>query len=145
MVWLYVYLAITVLALVVEFFTSEMVSIWFAGGGVVSLVLSTFRIEWYIHLPVFLVVSALLLICFRNMIMKRFNKSESRINADSAIGKEFILITGIGFNSPGTIKINDVVWNVETEEQECVIEQGKKVIIKSLKGNKYIVEEAKNG
>lgn len=141
--WIYIWLAVTVVALVIEFITSDMISVWFAGGGIVAMILAVCGVEWYIHLPVFIVLSLTLMLVFRKMVLKYFNKGESRTNADSAIGKEFELLSDISFNSPGTIKINDVVWGAMTENVQDVLQKGTIVVVKGLKGNKYIVEEKK--
>lgn len=141
MYWIYIYLAVVVLALLVEFFTSEMVSVWFVGGGIISMILSALNVSWEVHLPVFIGVSIILLACFRKFVLKYFNKGETKTNADSAIGKEYELISEIGFNKPGTIKINDVVWSAVTENQEDVIPMGTVVEVVGIKGNKYIVKE----
>ena len=139
--WLYFWLILTAIALILEFVTNEMLSIWFAGGGLIAIILSACNVPWVITMPVFIVVSLVLLICFRKIVMKYLNKGDARTNADSAIGKEFALLTPIEFNTPGTIKINDVVWNVTTEAQGETITQGTIVRVLSLKGNKYIVEK----
>ena len=139
--WLYAYLIITAIALVIEFVTNEMVSIWFAGGGLVSLILSACNLPWMITMPVFFFVSLVLLLAFRKVVMKYLNKGDARTNADSAIGKEYALLTPIEFNKPGTIKINDVVWSVTTEVQGETIAEGTIVRVIALKGNKYIVEK----
>ncbi len=139
--WLYFWLILTAIALILEFVTNEMLSIWFAGGGLIAIILSACNVPWVITMPVFIVVSLVLLICFRKIVMKYLNKGDARTNADSAIGKEFALLTPIEFNTPGTIKINDVVWNVTTEAQGETIAQGTIVRVLALKGNKYIVEK----
>jgi membrane protein implicated in regulation of membrane protease activity len=136
-------MAIIILSLVVEFCTSEMVSIWFCGGAIISCVLSALNLPWFIHLPVFIIVSGALLLCFRKIVLKFFDKGESRTNAQAVIGKEYELLTGIGFNKPGTIRINDVTWNAVTENEKQELEAGTIVRIVCLKGNKYIVEEIK--
>jgi len=141
MSWIYIWLAVTAISLIVEFCTNDMVSIWFAGGGVGAMILSAFNLEWYIHVPTFIVVSFILLLSFRKTVLKYLDKGEVHINADSAIGKEYALITAIGFNQAGTIKINDVVWNVITENQNDSIPKGTIVKVVQLKGNKYIVEK----
>ena len=140
--WIYLWLAIIVIALVVEFCTNEMVSVWFAGGGLVAVILAAFEVPWEVCIPVFLVLSFVLLLCFRKVTMKYLNRNTARVNADSAIGKEYELLSAIEFNKAGTIKINDVVWNVTTEKQTDAISAGEIVKVVALKGNKYIVEKA---
>ena len=139
--WIYAYLGIIVCALIIEFVTSEMVSIWFVGGGVICMILSALGVMWQIHLPIFIVISIVLLLCFRKLVMKYFVKSDVKTNADSAIGKEFVLLSNIGFNQAGTIKINDVIWSAVTENQKDDIAQGEIVTVIGLKGNKYIVKK----
>lgn len=140
MFWLYIYVGIIVLALVTEFLTSEMVSIWFCGGAIVAIPLVLFGLDWFIHFPVFVVVAVALILCFRKIVLKFLDKGETLTNAGAVIGKEFELITEIAFNTPGTIRVNDVVWNVVTENCKDVIPVGKIVKVKNIKGNKYIVE-----
>ena len=141
MYWIYIYLAVVVFALLIEFFTSEMVSVWFVGGGIISMILSALNVGWEVHVPVFIGVSIILLACFRKFTLKYFSNGETKTNADSAVGKEYELLTEIGFNKPGTIKINDVIWSAVSEKQEDVIPKGSIVIVVGIKGNKYIVKE----
>ena len=141
MAWVYAYLAIIVCALIIEFATSEMVSIWFFGGGVVCMILSACGVIWQVHFPIFITVSIVLLLCFRRLAMRYFLKGDAKTNADSAVGKEYALLSDIGFNQSGTIKINDVVWNAVTENQNEVILKGEIVKVVGLKGNKYIVKK----
>ncbi len=143
MEWIFFWLAITVVALIVEFSTANIVSIWFAGGGLISLILSAFNLAWYIHIPAFIVVSAALLLCFRKLVIKKFNKTQVSTNAEQCMGQQYRLLSEIGFNKAGSIKINDVVWSVETAEQMGEIPEGSLVKIVGIKGNKYIVEEVK--
>lgn len=145
MVWVYVWLAITVCSAIIEFITNEMLSIWFAGGGLVAMILALCGLSWYIHLPAFIVVSIVLLLCFRKIVLKYFYKGESRTNADSAIGKEYELLTPISFGINGSIRVNDVVWTAVGVEQNVEISAGKTVKVLDIKGNKYVVEEVKNG
>ncbi len=141
---LYVWLGITVVALVLEFITADMVTIWFAGGGLVALILSLFDgVSVFIQIPVFIAVSVACLLCFRKMVIKKLNVKTTNLNADSVIGKEYILLTAIGFNQPGSIRVNDVVWSAIAENEMDEIAEKSKVRIIGLRGNKYIVEEVK--
>ena len=139
--WLYIWIGITAVALVVELLTSEMVSVWFAGGGAVAIILSAVGLDWYVHLPAFIVVSAILMLCFRSLVMKKLSVGEVKTNAETVIGKEVELLSGITFDTAGTVKINGVVWNAVAETENTEIPAGKRVIITGISGNKYIVKE----
>lgn len=143
--WIYAWLAVTAISLIVEFCTNEIVSIWFAGGGVVAMVLAMLDVTWYVHLPVFIVLSFILMLCFRKVVLKYLDKDQEQTNAQTAFGKEYELLEEINFNKTGTIKINDVFWNAVTKTQTEVIEKGSIVRIVGLIGNKYIVEKKDKG
>ena len=70
MFWVYVWFAITILALVIEFCTNDMMAIWFVFSGVVSMLLAVLNvkniapIEWYIQIAVFVVSAGLLMFVF---------------------------------------------------------------------------------
>ena len=139
--WLYIWLAVTAAALILEFVTADVVSVWFVGGGLVAMLLAGLGLDWYVHVPAFIVVSFAMMLCFRRLVMKKLNKDEIKTNAETAIGKEYELLTPIGFNQAGSIKINGVVWSAVTEDENAEIPAGTKVILERIEGNKYIVRE----
>ncbi len=140
---LYVWLAITVIAIIVEVITTDMLSIWFAGGSLLALISVPLKAPLILQICIFIVVSLVLLLVFRKMVLKKLNEGKSNLNADSAIGKEFLLLTAVGFNKPGTIRVNDVVWGAVCEEQSVIIPENTKVKVVGIKGNKYLIEEVK--
>ena len=139
--WIYVWLAVTAFALIIEFVTADMVTIWFAGGGLVAMILAACGLEWYVHVPVFIVVSFAAMLVFRKMVIEKLGKGEVKTNAETAVGKDFTLISPISFGQAGSIKINGVVWNAVGENEDEVIDAGAVVTIKAIKGNKYIVKK----
>ena len=141
MEWLYIWLAVTAAALIVEFITAELVSIWFVGGGLVAMLLAGLGLDWYFHVPAFIVVSLALMLCLRRVAMKKLMKEDVKTNAETVIGKDFVLLKGISFNNAGEIKINGVVWTAVAEDENAEIPSGTKVIVERIEGNKYIVKE----
>ena len=139
--WLYIWLAVTAAALIIEFLTSEMVSAWFVGGGLVAMLLAGLGLDWYFHVPAFIVVSFALMACFRRAVMKKLNRGAVKTNAESVIGKQYELLTDIGFNKSGSIKVNDVVWTAVADDDNAEIPAGTKVVVERIEGNKYIVKE----
>lgn len=137
----YVWLGITAIAVIIEFLTNEMLSVWFAGGGLVAIVLALCNVSWEISLIVFIAVSIILLLCFRKMVMRYFLKGETKTNAETAVGEEFILLSSITRDQPGSIKIGDVIWMVVCSDKAQEIQKGEKVKAVDIKGNKYIVEK----
>lgn len=141
MTWFYGYLAIAAAALIIELVTSDLVSIWFTGGGAISAVLAACGTAWYVHLPVFIIVSLVLLVLLRKIALKYLLKGEVKTNAEAIVGKEFRLLKEIKFGNAGEIKVNDVVWSAVCEDADKEIKKGALVKVKRIEGNKYIVEE----
>lgn len=137
---IYIWFVVIAAALVIEFITNEMVSLWFAGGGIVGLILTFCGLDWYYQALAFIVVSGILLLSFRKLVMKVLMKDEIYMNADKSIGQVFMLLTPIKFNEVGTIKINDITWNVMTEDNTA-LPVGTLVKIVELRGNRYIVKK----
>ncbi len=139
--WVWIWLGITILALIVEFLTSELVSIWFAGGGLISLILAVVGVPWYIQIGVFVVVSALSLLLFRRILKKHLIKDTEETNVDSIVGKELVLLEEIDLDKIGSVKVNDVVWSAAGETPQTKIEAGKTIKVLKVSGNKLIVKE----
>ena len=139
MIW--VWLAVVAVSLIVEFFTWDLTSIWFAVAGLVSLILSAIDgINWVWQLGVFIVVSAVLIIFVRQICKKLLLKSDEKTNVDAFIGKRTKLVTGISdADHLGTVKFNGITWSALTENGTA-LESGAEVEIVRVDGNKMIVK-----
>ena len=139
MIW--VWLGVTALSLILEFVTLEMASIWFAAGGIICMILAACGVGWEIQLIVFILVSMILLLSLRKIALKLLLKnSNTKTNANSEVGKKFKLLSDITEQEPGTIKINDVIWNVVSVDGSK-IKKGATIEIVEIKGNKYVVKK----
>ena len=138
---LWVWIGVVAVSLIVEALSMDMTSIWFAVGGLFSLILWAIipdQIVWQV--AVFLVISALCIIFLRK-IAKRilFQKPTVATNIDKMIGTHTKLLESIKENAPGTLKINGVVWTaISLNDKE--IEGGTEVEIIQIEGNKMIVK-----
>ena len=139
MIW--VWLAVVAVSLIVEFFTWDLTSIWFAVAGLVSLILSAIDgINWVWQLGVFIVISAVLIIFVRQICKKLLLKSDEKTNVDAFIGKRTKLVTGISdADHLGTVKFNGITWSALAENGKA-LESGAEVEIVRVDGNKMIVK-----
>lgn len=135
--WLYIWLAVTALALMAEYLTNKLVCIWFVGGSVIAAVMAGFGLAWYYQLAEVAVVSAGLLALFRKKALRRFGKEEDE-TVQAVIGKEYKLLTAIKYNEPGTIRIEDTVKYVITENG-APLPAGTIVKVKEPRDGKYVV------
>lgn len=140
-----VWLIVCFISLIVEVSISGLVSIWISISALVCLGLSFIGgLPWWGEVIIFVGVSFILLLLTRPLVKKMMkNKKELNTNVSSLIGQHFKLIKKISSDDCGEIKINDVIWNVESIDKK-EIELGKYVEVVSIIGNKLIVKEHNN-
>ena len=138
--YLYMWLIAFVLFTVVEFATSmALISIWFAAGSLVALVLSAFDVPLWIQLLVFILVSAILLICTRP-IAKKHAKNNIDTNIKIIIGKTAKVIEDIdNLKATGRVRLDGVDWTAISDTGE-IIEKDSHVTVTKIEGSKLYVK-----
>ena len=136
MVW--IWLAVTIIAIVIELITPELVSLWFAIGGIVGIVFSFIPgLPWWGEIIIFAVVSMVLLLSVRPVLKKYFHQKKIATNTDRIIGQDVRMLTQADFDNLGSAKIGDVVWSVKSENDTSLLEN-EIVRIVAVEGNKLI-------
>ena len=132
-----IWIAIVVVSLIIEWITSEAFMIWFAAGGLVSVVISVLGLDLLTAGIAFIVISIAALVTFRAKVRRK--KPFAKMNAYNAYDRDFVLLTDITRFEAGTIKIGDIVWSVVTEKSGEIVPAGTLVKAIRLEGNKYVV------
>ncbi|MBQ3502580.1 MAG: NfeD family protein, partial [Clostridia bacterium] len=140
MIWLWIWGIVTALALIIEFLTSDLITIWFSAGGLVTLFVVALAPELHIvwQLVIFVGVSVVLLLCTRKICLKLLNKSETKTNTEAYIGIKFVveeLQENFTYH-----KINGVAWRVYATEGESLV-IGSEYEICAIQGNKLIAKK----
>ncbi len=136
-----VWLIILALCLVVEIATLGLVTIWFAGGALVTFFVAMATDSVLVQGIVFLVVSLLLLFFTRPIAKKFYNDKRTKTNVDSVIGEQCKVTEVIdNFNETGTVLLNGLEWTARSKN-EVVIEAGARVRVCAVDGVKVIVEQ----
>ena len=134
----FVWTIIIAAALLVEFFTMQMVSIWFAVGGVFGLVLSLIGgIGLEVQIIVSAVVALISIVFLRKFALKFLHKSADKNDAGTLVGKTAEVVEEISPEKAGTVKLNGVLWTAISEENLAL---GAKVKIIDVLGNKLKVK-----
>ena len=140
MVWVWLSLAIGLLVL--EFCTTDLVSIWMSiSAGITTIIVAIFPkipIPWQII--IFVVLCAILLV-FTRKFVKRFlaRTKEQDTNLELYYGKTAIVVEEINnVNATGAVKINGLEWTARSEDDE-IIEKDAVVVFKRIEGNKAFV------
>jgi len=140
-IWLVLFVAM----LIIEAIGPALVSIWFALGAVIALILSFIpEVAWWIEVIVFVVISIATLLALRPILKRYIKRNNYNTNIDSFTGKRGYVIEDITYLRPGAVKIGDVSWTaipankdekiVENEIIEVVAVNGNKLIVKKVEG-----------
>ena len=136
-----IWLSVFVIALIIEASTTELVSIFFAFGAIVAMIISFIPgVEWWVQLIVFVVLSGASLAALRPLVRKYFNKEKRNTNVDEMIGKKANVIDVNNDGYP-EVKVNGLIWRIEPVDEEEKLEVGQKVEVVSIKGNKLVVRK----
>jgi membrane protein implicated in regulation of membrane protease activity len=142
-----VWLALMIIMVIVECMGPALVSIWFAAGALVSLILSLFSlipgvtIPWWVQVIVFVVVSAITLLALRPLSKRYLKRNIVNSNVDSLVGKRGLLEEEIKPFEPGVCKINDVSWTAISTNGKETIAVKSVVEVVAIQGNKLLVKK----
>ncbi|MCR5309503.1 MAG: NfeD family protein [Bacilli bacterium] len=140
-VWLVVFVG----ALIIEGMGSELVSIWFAAGSIVALIVSFIpEVAWWIQLIIFAVISVASLVCLRPIIHKALKRTVVSSNVDELIHKKGRMTKGCDEFNHGEVKIGGVLWTAYASDEKTPISEGATVEVLAIEGNKLVVKEVKN-
>ena len=140
----WVWLGVIVVSAIIEACTMDLVSIWFAIGALLPLILSaTTSLAWPYQILIFIVISAVLILSLRKITKKwLFKNSNYQTNKNALIGKEVRMLEKTDIDHVGSVKIGDVTWSAVGNEKQTIL-KGKLVEIVDLEGNKLKVKEIK--
>ena len=134
-----IWLVLIIAFLAAEILTVGLVSIWFAGGALVAVILSLFEVAPLIQISVFFLVSIGLLVSTRKIFVEKLNTGKENTNVDALIGETGQVILTINPMEIGQVKVGGQVWSALADDQLLTIEEGSYVTIKAIEGVKLIV------
>ena len=136
------WLIIMVVLILIEIVTVGLTTIWFAGGALVAIIVSSLGGNLVLQLIVFLIVSFVLLFFTRPFVMKFINKSHVKTNYEGVIGKIVRVTEDINnIDGTGTAIVNGLEWTARASEDDKKIPAGQLVKVVNISGVKLIVEE----
>ena len=140
MIWIWI--AVIIVAIVVEVASMQLLSIWFAIGGLAALITSFFTDSVVVQMIVFVVFSAISLALIFPAVRKSLKKETVKTNADRYIGKLAVVTEDISnIDARGQVKVDNQIWSARSEGNED-IPAGTKVNVLRIEGVKLIVSVA---
>lgn len=136
--WLWVTIAIGSVVLEIATATA-LVSIWFALGAIVTMIISIFNVQFWVQVTVFLVVSLALAFTVRPLAVSMTRGNVIATNADRLIGMRTNLLEDTENDKYGTVKLSGLVWNVVSVDGKR-IEKNTEIEVIAIEGSKLIVK-----
>ena len=137
------WLAIMVVLLIVEAACPfHLVSIWFAAGALVAMIISMLGGELWLQIIAFCIVSGALLAGLWPFIRKFLNPHLTKTNVDSVIGTEGIVTADIdNLNAVGQVKLGGMEWTARSTSG-ANIPTGTRIRVDRIEGVKAFVSPA---
>ena len=137
------WLALAIILGLIEASTSNLVTLWPALAALCTAVFAALNVSTTWLAIIFVILSAVLLICTRPLVKKFVNRKTIATNADRIIGADGIVTNRIDpINNSGQVKIYGQIWSAKSRFG-IPIEENTLVIVTALEGVKAVVEEKK--
>ena len=138
-----IWLVLLIIFLIVEAACPvHLISLWFAAGALVALILSLLHVELWIQVVAFFAVSCLLLAALRPIVKKYFTPRIVKTNVDSIIGSTGLVTQTIdNVKAEGQIKLGAMYWTARSASGEPIAE-GTLIRVERIEGVKAFVVPA---
>ena len=134
----YIWAALTVIFVIVEVATTDIASIWFAAGALVSTIVAWIAPEAFmLQAIVFAVVTAVTMYFTKPLLTKYITK-QTPTNMDMYIGKEAQVISNISPQKAGRATVGGLTWQAKSQQ---VINEGEMCRIVKIEGVSLVVEK----
>ena len=120
----------------------HLVSIWFAAGSLVAMVVSLAGGEIWLQITVFLAVSCVILALMWPFVRKFLNPGLKKTNIDSVIGSTgLVTVTVDNVSAQGQVKLSGMEWSARSTTG-AKIEPGTVIRVDRIEGVKVYVTPA---
>lgn len=129
----WVWVAVTIICIVIETLTMALTTIWFAISAFVMVFIAFTPLPFPAQLFLFVIFALILLIFTRPVLMKKMNQKKVATNYGRIIGQTAVVTKKITAMDKGTIKINGMEWTAAIREGEN-LEKGSTCVIEEIVG-----------
>ena len=137
-----IWLVLMVVFLIAEAMTVTTVSLWFAAGALVALLVSLLHMQIWLQVVLFFVVSGVLLACLRPMVKRHFTPKLTRTNVDAMVGIRGMVTAEIdNVCAAGQVKLNGMEWTARSTDGS-IIPAGTLIRVDRVEGVKVFVSPA---
>lgn len=133
-----IWVTLIILLILIEALTPQLLTIWFAAGSAVGLILALLKLPEWLQIGAAVAVSLALLVATRPLVRK-LNRTAERTNAMSVIGKTAVVTDRIdNIAGTGRVSIAGQSWSARSADNEP-LRVGDTVQVLHIEGVKVIV------
>ena len=135
-----VWIVIFAVLCIIEASTTNLVTIWFAIGSLITLIPAALGATLYTQIVLFVLSSTVLLALTRPLVKKKLSANIEKTNADRVIGKTAIVNESITAGKfAGTVTVQGKIWSAVSSDGSS-IEEGEEVTVEAIEGVKLVVK-----
>lgn len=138
------WIAVIIIAIALEAATAQLVSIWFAGGGLAGLIAHFLHAPFWLQVIAAAVVTLILLLATRPLVRRFLRGKETRTNADRVVGRTAVVTEPIdNVLAKGRVSVLGSDWTARSLDGGA-IPAGAQVRVERIEGVKLIVSPENN-
>ena len=135
-----IWLGIIIAAIVIEVITVDLVSVWFAAGGIIALILCLLGINQSIQIAAFIIIAIITAVVVRPIAKKYMRVNIERTNFDRVIGKHGLITKTITADTKGEVKVMSTLW-LASSIDNTTINEGDYCEILAVEGAHLVVKK----
>ena len=138
----WIWVAVIILAVVVEAFTDQLISIWFVPAAIVAVILDFCNVDIILQVIVFLAIALAGIFGLRKFLNSFKVNHSTKTNIDAIVGERCIVTEKIdNFAGCGQAKVKGQVWSARGVGENDVFEVGETLTVVAIEGVKLICKK----
>lgn len=134
----YIWLALTIIFVIIEVATTDIASIWFAAGAFVSTIIAWLFPQAFVLQAVAFAVVTVVTMYLTKPILTKYLTKKTPTNMDMYIGKNAEAVSDITADKAGRVKVGGLTWQAKSSSS---IAKGEVCRIEKIEGASLIVEK----
>ena len=140
MIYGWYFIAVIILAIIIELFTKQLFAIWFVPGAIVAFVIDFFYPELLLEIVVCLGFATVGIILSKFVFNK--TKGDVRTNIDAIIGEKCVVTEKIdNFAGCGQARVGSQIWSARGSCETDSFEVGEVLSVVAIEGVKLICKK----
>ena len=137
------WIAVIILAIVIEALTDQLISIWFVPAAMVATIMDFCKVDIIWQVLVFVLISIAGIVVSKTLLSKYFARSgDSKTNIEAIVGERCVVTEKIdNFAGCGQAKVKGQIWSARGVNENDVFEVGEVLDIVAIEGVKLICKK----